>query len=219
MHEHKCMDVPNERARVMYLMDSMKTTDPTVLAALAAICQDELDKSVNFENSFAYLVPVCPVAAKAAKKTKVPFDANVSGAAGGIKPPGGGLGSGIPSPGKGKSGVSLHYHTHKEFLDLNKDQRNELSEWTKANGGKKKGGGKRKGDSPRGSPKAGDSNKRFKDHDIGDEGRQNKMFEAMAEVQQSSIAAIHASASPEAAKMKPIFFNFGHNLTKIYGHL
>jgi hypothetical protein len=87
-------------------------------------------------------------------------------------------------------------------LDLNKDQRNELSEWTKANGGKKKGGGKQKGDSPRGSPKAGDSNKRCKSMISEMEGRQNKMFEAMAEVQQPSIAAIQASASPEAAKMK-----------------
>ena len=199
--DHIPVDVPNEQARVTYLMDSIKTTDPTVLAALAAIRQDELDKRVNFENSFAYLVPVCPVADKAAKKTKVSFDVNVSGAAGGIKSPGG-LGGGNPSPGKGESGVSLRYHTHKEFLDLNKDQRNELSEWTKANGGKKKGGGKRKGDSPRGSPKAGDSNKRFKTMISEMEGRQNKMFEAMAEVQQSSIAAIHASASPEAAKSK-----------------
>ena len=133
------------------------------------------------------------------------FDVNVSGAAGGIKSPGGGLGGGNPSPGKGESGVSLRYHTHKEFLDLNKDQRNELSEWTKANGGKKKqGGGKRKGDSPRGSPKAGDSNKRFKTMISEMEGRQNKMFEAMAEVQQLSIAVIQASASPEAAKMKPM---------------
>jgi hypothetical protein len=89
-------------------------------------------------------------------------------------------------------------------LDLNKDQRNKLSEWTKANGGKKKGGGKQKGDSPHGSPKAGDSNKRFKSMISKMEGRQNKMFEAMAEVQQSSIAAIQASASPEAAKMKPM---------------
>ena len=30
------------------------------------------------------------------------------------------------------------------------------------------------------------------------------MFESMAEVQQSSIAAIQASASPEAVKMKPM---------------
>ncbi len=113
-------------------MDSIKTTDPTVLAALAAICQDELDKRVNFENLFAYLVPVCPVAAKeATKKTKVSFDVNVSGAAGGMKSPGGGLGGGNPSPGKGESSVSLRYHTHKEFLDLNKDQRKKLFEWTK----------------------------------------------------------------------------------------
>jgi hypothetical protein len=93
------VDVLNDQARVTYLMDSIKTTDPTVLAALAAICQDELDKRVNFENLFAYLVPVCPVAAKAAKKTKVSFDTNVS-AAGGKKHPGGGLGGGNPSPGK-----------------------------------------------------------------------------------------------------------------------
>ena len=109
------MDVPNERARVTYLMDSIKTTDPTVLAALAAIRQDELDKRVNFENSFAYLAPVCPVTAKAAKKTKVSVDVNVSGAAGGIKSPGGGLGGGNPSPGKGESGVSLRYHTQGIF--------------------------------------------------------------------------------------------------------
>ena len=36
----------------------------------------------------------------------------------------------------------LYTITHtKEFLDLIKDQRNELSKWTKANGGKKKGVG------------------------------------------------------------------------------
>jgi hypothetical protein len=135
----------------------------------------------------------------------VSFDVNVSGAAGGgIKPPGGGLGGGNPSPGKGESGVSLRYHTHKEILDLNKDQRNDLSEWTKANEGKKKGGGKQTGDSPRGSPTAGDSNKWFKSMIFKIEGRQNKMFETMAEVQQSSIAAIQASASPEAVKMKPM---------------
>jgi hypothetical protein len=189
-------------------MDSIKTTDPTVLAALAAIHQDELDKRVNFENLFAYLVPVCPVAAKATKKTKVSFDVNVSGAAGGMKSLGGGLGGGNPSPGKDESSVSLRYHTHKEFLDLNKDQRNKLSKWTKANGGKKKGGGKQKGDSPHGSPKAGDSNKQFKSMISEMEGQQNKMLEAMAEVQQSSIAAIQASTSPDATKMKPVVSKF-----------
>jgi hypothetical protein len=174
------------------------------LAALAAIRQDELNKRVSFEKSFTYLVSVCPVAAKATKKTKVSFNTNVS-AAGGKKHPGGGLRGGNPSPEKGESGISLCYHTHKEFLDFNKDPRNELSEWTKANGGKKKGGGKWGGDSPRGSPKAAKLNKQFKSMIFEMEARQNKMFEAMAEVQQSSIAAIQASTSPESAtKMKPV---------------
>ena len=56
--DHVPVDVPNERAQVTYLMDSIKMTDPTVMAALAAIRQDELDKSVNFDHSFASL-PCC----------------------------------------------------------------------------------------------------------------------------------------------------------------
>jgi hypothetical protein len=56
--EHIPVDVTNYRARVSYLLDSLKTIDPTVLAAIAAVCQDEADKRVNFENTFAYLVPV-----------------------------------------------------------------------------------------------------------------------------------------------------------------
>ncbi len=41
--DHIPVDVPNDQARVTYLMDSIKTTDPTILAALAAIRQDELN--------------------------------------------------------------------------------------------------------------------------------------------------------------------------------
>ncbi len=42
--DHVPVDVPNDQARVTYLMDSIKTTDPTVLAALAAIRQDVPNK-------------------------------------------------------------------------------------------------------------------------------------------------------------------------------
>jgi hypothetical protein len=66
--EHIPVDMPNDRARVTYLMDSLKTVDPTALAAIAAVRQDKVDKPVNFENMFAYLVTVCPVTAKTAKK-------------------------------------------------------------------------------------------------------------------------------------------------------
>jgi hypothetical protein len=60
------VDIPNERARVTYLLDSLTTTDPNVLAAMAAVHQDEVDKRVNFESLFTFLAPTCPVTAKVA---------------------------------------------------------------------------------------------------------------------------------------------------------
>jgi hypothetical protein len=68
--EHIPVDVPNDRLRVTHLMESFQSTDPTVLAALAAVRQDKNDKRVNFESCFAYLVVVCPVKAKLAKKVR-----------------------------------------------------------------------------------------------------------------------------------------------------
>jgi hypothetical protein len=200
--EHIPVDVPNERARVTYLIDSLKTVDPTVLAAIAAIHQDKADKRVHFENAFSYLVPVCPVAAKAAKKTgKVSFGAEISAATGKTA---GGLGGGIPKPGKGSSGVDLRYHRHREFHALTKEQKDELCEWTKANGGKKTPKGGKKPGSPRA---AGDapSVKKFKSMISELEARQTKMFEAMAEVQQSSMNAIHAGvSSAKVGSLKPV---------------
>jgi hypothetical protein len=140
--EHIPVDVPNEQARVTYLIDLLKTVNPTVLVAIAAIHQDKADKRVHFENAFSYLVPVCPVTAKAAKKTgKVSFGAKVSAATGKNA---GGLGGGNPKPGKVILGVDLCYHRHKEFHALTKEQKDEICEWIKANGGKKtpKGGKK-----------------------------------------------------------------------------
>jgi hypothetical protein len=52
--------------------------DPSVLAAIAAVRQDDANKQVNFENAFTFLAPTCPVAAMAAKKGRISFDANVS---------------------------------------------------------------------------------------------------------------------------------------------
>jgi hypothetical protein len=81
------VDVPNERAQVTYLLDSITTTDPNVFAATAAVRQDEVNKRVNFESSFTFLAPTCPVTAKLAKKGRVLFETNVSGTNG--KPQGG----------------------------------------------------------------------------------------------------------------------------------
>jgi hypothetical protein len=42
--EHIPVEVPNNGARVTYLLDSFTTIDPSVLAAIAAVCQDDANK-------------------------------------------------------------------------------------------------------------------------------------------------------------------------------
>ena len=197
------MEVPSKQARVTYLLDSITTNDPNVLAATAAVRQDDADKRVNFENSFTFLAPTCPVTAKVAKKGRVSFDVNVSGTNG---KPQGGLGGEHEKPGKGATGIALRYHKFDEFKLLPKDQQDELSEWNKANGRGKGGGGKGGGKEggkgggkrrpPGGSPR-NDPTKKLKSMISEMEACQTKMYEAMAEVQTTSIAAIQATtASP-----------------------
>jgi hypothetical protein len=101
--KHIPVEVPNNWARVTYLLDSFKTINPSVLAAMAAVRQDDADKRVNFENAFTFLVPSCLVAAKVAKKGRVSFEANVSGTEG--KPYQGGLVGIVTSLERGRKGL------------------------------------------------------------------------------------------------------------------
>ncbi len=149
--EHIPVEIPNDWARVTYLLDSFKMIDPSVLAAMAAVRQDDADKCINFEEAFTFLAPSCPVLAKAAKKGRVSFEANVSGTGG--KSHQGGLGRDCEKPGKVATGVALPYHKFDEFKNLSKEQQQELFEWNKANGGGKKDGKKKgKRSLPAGSP-------------------------------------------------------------------
>jgi hypothetical protein len=134
---------------------------------------------------------------KAAKKGRVSFEANVSGTAGG-KPHQDGLGGDRDKPGKGTTGVALCYHKFKEYRNLSKEQQDELTEWNRANGGGKKKG---KRSLPAGSPrnKSCNNNKKFKSMISEMEACQHKWFEAMADVQTTSVAAIQATAASPAA--------------------
>ena len=181
--EHIPVDVPNERARVTYLMESINSVDPTVLAALAAVRQDETGKRLNFEATFAYLVVICPVEAKLAKKGKVTFQAGISGAEGS---PAAGLGGDAKKPGFGSTGVALRYHKHKDFMKLPKNQKDELTMWQKANVAKN-GPGKRPGQ--QGNSRA--TNK-YKGMVSALETKQNEVLAVMAEAQQAGIAALMA---------------------------
>ena len=47
--DHVPVQIPDERTRVINLMDSFETVDPTVLAALSLVRQDKAIERVNFE--------------------------------------------------------------------------------------------------------------------------------------------------------------------------
>ncbi len=49
--EHIPVEVSDDCAHVTYLLDSFTAIDPSVLAAIAAVCQDDANKQVNFENA------------------------------------------------------------------------------------------------------------------------------------------------------------------------
>ncbi len=188
--EHIMVDVPNEHSRVTYLMELINLVYPTILAALAVVCKDEKDKRINFESAFAYLVMICPVKAKLAKKGKV---AGISGAEASSAS---GLGGNAKKPGFGTSGVVLCYHKHKDFMKLLKAHKDKLTTWQKANADKNNNGK---------CPATGKSNtkanKKFKGMVSALETKQNKVLEAMAEVQQAGIAAVMAGASPFVAQV------------------
>ena len=126
---HTPTEIPNPRQRVTHVLTSFDTVvDPKVLAAMAAVELDELNMRIDFEVMAAYMLPHCPVAAKSGKKNALGAKISSAGA--------------VLTGKKGKTGVTLCYHEPKLFHKLPKDQKAELSEWTKNN--RENGGGKRK---------------------------------------------------------------------------
>ena len=55
---------PEERCKVERALDAIKSKDPTLLAAIANVRQDDSPTGMmnNFEKAVAYLIPACPVA-------------------------------------------------------------------------------------------------------------------------------------------------------------
>ena len=191
---HIPVDVPNGRQRVTWLMNSITSLDPGILAALASIRQDEADKRVNFESAVAFLAPVCPVAAKQAKKGKLDGSANISGTSGAL-------------PGKGPvTGVELRYYKGREFMKLTDAQKKELKEWRANNpGAAKQAGGKRKSDSG-GKPATA---KKLKTLIASLTAENKEVIQALADSNSATVAAVAAGMGPSsratigATTMKP----------------
>jgi hypothetical protein len=177
--EHAPADVPNDRQRVTYLLDSFKTENPKVLACVAAIEQDELGKRVNFEDASTFLLPSCPVVAKNHKNNGI--NAKVSGT------------DGATSGGnvlKGKTGVELRYHAPEKFAKLSKEQKTELSVWNRSQpkDGKRVQFGPSRGEKFGGGKKAKVAS-----------AKANEVITAMAESHAADLAAMSARISSFAS--------------------
>ncbi len=115
-------EVPGPRQRVTYLLDSMKTVDPKVLAGMAAIEQDGLVKQRDFKLSVTFLLPSCPVVAKNVKTKGL--GVNVSSSDVTVAK------AGVVT--KGSTGVELRWHEPSKFKLLTKEQKVELAAWNKS---------------------------------------------------------------------------------------
>ena len=124
-HEMVPCQIPDDRARVGYLIDNIDCDDHDVRAALAAIKLQDPGMRTDFEQAVAFLLPVDPVTIKKRNKRAL---ANISATTG--QPHGGPAKVPLKS-GRGSSGVELRYYAPKEYQTLNKEQRDELREWRK----------------------------------------------------------------------------------------
>jgi hypothetical protein len=122
--ENVLAEVPGPRQQVTYLLDSLKTVEPKVLAGMAAIKQDALGKQNDFVLSVTFLLPSCPVVSKNVKSQGL--GANVSSSDGKVVV----KGSEVT---KGTNGVELRWHEPSKFKKLTEEKNVELAEWNKSN--------------------------------------------------------------------------------------
>ena len=154
-------EIPGPRQRVTYLLDSLKTDNPKMLAGVAAVEQDEHGKRVRFEDTVTYLLPFDPVAAKASKAKGLGVNVSTTE---------GKLAGGVA---KGTTGVELRWHEPEKFAALSKEQKKELQVW---NASQPKGGGRKRTNGKPFTPDKG--RKRAK---VGSAKATTKLFEAMTE--------------------------------------
>lgn len=139
--EHVAFQMPNERTRVTYVLDSIKSKDPEVLSGVAAVRRDDPGMRDSFEPMAAFLGPTCPVTRASASSKRA--NANVSGLDTGSLPQ------------KGSTGVELRWYPNNEFKALTDEQRAELKEWSATKKAEKGGGGRGNGRGRGGGNKGG----------------------------------------------------------------
>ena len=138
------MKLPNERTRVGYILKNIECSDKDVTAWLTNVRLYDTPGGMrqDIERAVAFFLPTDLVRKKrGGKRGAAQISAAVAAAAGEDKSGDQKDKNGPPNkkirfkPKTGKTRVELHYHIHAEFIALTKDQRNELINHRKANGG------------------------------------------------------------------------------------
>ena len=113
----KCV-VPDERARVGYLLENIENNDADLRAAVASIKMDDKPTGLreNFEKAVAILLPTDPVVKKKKKRNR----AEISSITNAPAPPR------KKKRSKGRTGVELRYYKYGEFKKLTDAQKEEL---------------------------------------------------------------------------------------------
>ena len=116
--------LPDERARVQYLLENIQVEDATCRAALSSIRLDDTPTGTrnNFEAAVAFLLPTDPVEMKKTKSKRPLADVSAMTAdedSGELK---------VRNPsnlknGRGLTGVEFRYYKPKEYLKLSNEQK------------------------------------------------------------------------------------------------
>ena len=117
---HIPFQLPTEHNRVGFLLDNITSQDLDLRAALASIRANINNMRTSFEQSVAFLLPVCPYVKHKSSQRSRP-QAQISE---------------ITLQGWEK-GVELRWHTQEEYKKLTKKQRQVLWKWQQTKEGKK----------------------------------------------------------------------------------
>ena len=121
------LQVPNERTRVIHLLDAIQCDNASIQAAVAHVKSDETPGGLqsNFERAAAYLIQFDPVVKK--RKALSQGSHMISG----VSHDGG---NSKKKQNRGVSGVEFRYYKPEEYRTLSDDQKVELREHRKRKG-------------------------------------------------------------------------------------